>query len=123
MRAIGEEITLVYPPANWASDGRCLTTAKSGMNFTVWRYRVTGHNQGREVIEPVDAPDNPRYVEPEIWAPRYGRLTPIPPAELLPLMDDSWSPAKVAVRHQFERDHPGDCECHECWQTMEAGSK
>jgi hypothetical protein len=92
MQPIGSEFVFVNPPSNWnfMNGGGYLTTAKSGSNFTVWRYLVTAHNEGREVLEPVNEPDNPRYVAPVVWAVRYGRLVPIPPDDLLPLLDDSW---------------------------------
>lgn len=94
MQPVGSEMVMVYPPSNWnfMNGGGSVTTAPSGSNFTVWRYHVVAHNEGREVLEPVMDEDNPRYVAPVVWAMRYGRLTPIPPDDILPLMDDSWKP-------------------------------
>lgn len=91
---VGTEFVIVIPPSNEEMmnfgfrAGASLTP--SGDNFTVWRYRVTEYHKGAAVLEPINEKDNPRHVAPIKWAWRYGRLVPIPPAELLPLMDESW---------------------------------
>lgn len=91
---VGGEFAYAYPPSNggFRNDGFAAgaTTAPHGEHFTVWRYRVTAHNEGRMVLEPIDEPGNPRYIAPKEWALRHGRLVPIPPDELLPFMDPSW---------------------------------
>lgn len=77
-RPIGTEFDLGFPPS--PHEGR--------QYFRIIRYKVVGYGTPTtETIEPVRISDFPV----KEWVYWFGQFRPVPPLEILPLLDNDWT--------------------------------